>query len=223
MTRLIGGPELPSNQTEAYLDRKDGSTKVDEVGELQKLHAPHEYGSLVNASTMAPTGESEMMPIDSGTDDDEQKPGLATSLPSDTQGKRARHAAFEDFVRNRAQDIDSRTETVEDLDTEGNITSSRIIDHVRDYQAELFARAKAGNVIAVLDTGSGKTLIAALLLRDIVTKEMDRRASGHAPRSSFFLVGKVRSVYMLWTDVGWHCRQTMLLLQNSSTECFAKI
>lgn len=37
----------------------------------------------------------------------------------------------------------------------------------RQYQTELFERAKEGNVIACLDTGSGKTLIAVLLLQHI--------------------------------------------------------
>lgn len=64
----------------------------------------------------------------------------------------------------------------------------KIIDSVRDYQAELFARAKSGNVIAVLKTGSGKTLIAALLIRDTIVKEMEDRASGMPSRTTFFLV-----------------------------------
>lgn len=35
----------------------------------------------------------------------------------------------------------------------------------RAYQEEIFSRAQTGNVIAVLDTGSGKTFIAALLIK----------------------------------------------------------
>lgn len=37
----------------------------------------------------------------------------------------------------------------------------------RQYQMELFQRALEGNIIAVLDTGTGKTLIALLLLKQL--------------------------------------------------------
>ena len=37
----------------------------------------------------------------------------------------------------------------------------------RSYQIEMFQRAVNGNVIAVLDTGSGKTLIACLLIKHL--------------------------------------------------------
>jgi endoribonuclease Dicer len=58
----------------------------------------------------------------------------------------------------------------------------------REYQMELFDRAKKENIIAVLDTGSGKTLIAVLLLKHILDKELEDRAANLAPRVSFFLV-----------------------------------
>lgn len=80
----------------------------------------------------------------------------------------------------------------------------------RAYQIELFERAKVQNTIAVLDTGeqramqifedapferlkhiligSGKTLIAVLLLKDILQRELINRANGKAPRIAFFLV-----------------------------------
>lgn len=64
------------------------------------------------------------------------------------------------------------------------------IKNPRDYQSELFERAKKENTIAVLDTGSGKTLIAVLLLRHIIDEELERRAAGHMRRISFFLVGR---------------------------------
>jgi hypothetical protein len=37
----------------------------------------------------------------------------------------------------------------------------------REYQLELFEKAKKGNIIAVLDTGSGKTLIAVMLIQEM--------------------------------------------------------
>ena len=71
----------------------------------------------------------------------------------------------------------------------------RIISSPRDYQVELFERAKERNTIAVLDTGSGKTLIAALLLRHVIETELLDRAAGHHKRIAFFLVDKVALVF----------------------------
>lgn len=69
-----------------------------------------------------------------------------------------------------------------------------IIKSPREYQIELFERAKTQNTIAVLDTGSGKTLIAVLLLRHIIDQELERRASGKPHRVAFFIVPKVNLV-----------------------------
>ncbi|KAM0186201.1 hypothetical protein ACHAPC_004608 [Botrytis cinerea] len=63
-----------------------------------------------------------------------------------------------------------------------------IIESPRDYQLELFEKAKKQNIIAVLDTGSGKTFIAVLLLRWIIDQELEDRAIGKPHRVSFFLV-----------------------------------
>ena len=66
--------------------------------------------------------------------------------------------------------------------------SNVIITDPREYQVELFERAKKQNTIAVLDTGSGKTLIAVLLLKYIIDQELEDRAQGKPHRISFFLV-----------------------------------
>ena len=62
------------------------------------------------------------------------------------------------------------------------------ITNPRDYQTELFQRARDQNIIAVLDTGSGKTHIATLLLKHILDEELDSRAKGGTPKVAFFLV-----------------------------------
>ncbi|KAK8042544.1 dicer-like protein 1 protein [Apiospora phragmitis] len=72
--------------------------------------------------------------------------------------------------------------------------AQRVIDSPREYQVELFERAKERNTIAVLSTGSGKTAIAALLLRHTIEQEIIDRDSGQPPRISFFLVDKVSLV-----------------------------
>ena len=83
--------------------------------------------------------------------------------------------------------------------------STVIITDPREYQMELFEKAKEENIIAVLDTGiashllgavtsliqrlgSGKTLIAVLLLRHILDQELEDRAKGKKKRIAFFLV-----------------------------------
>ncbi|KAL8861765.1 MAG: hypothetical protein Q9178_001966 [Gyalolechia marmorata] len=65
----------------------------------------------------------------------------------------------------------------------------------REYQLELFERAKQQNTIAVLDTGSGKTLIAVLLLRHILDQELEDRLAGQKHRIAFFLVDSVTLVF----------------------------
>ncbi|KAJ4390605.1 Dicer-like protein 1 [Gnomoniopsis smithogilvyi] len=67
----------------------------------------------------------------------------------------------------------------------------KIIGKARDYQLELFERAKNENTIAILDTGSGKTLIAVLLLEHTINQELEDRKNGLSRRLAFFLVDKV--------------------------------
>lgn len=70
-----------------------------------------------------------------------------------------------------------------------------VITDPREYQIELFEKAKAHNTIAVLDTGSGKTLIAVLLLKHILQNELVDRGLGKPHRIAFFLVDSVTLVY----------------------------
>jgi endoribonuclease Dicer len=65
----------------------------------------------------------------------------------------------------------------------------------REYQMELFERAKHQNTIAVLPTGSGKTLIAVLLLRHILDQEVENRAAGQTSKHAFFLVTATTLVF----------------------------
>jgi hypothetical protein len=55
----------------------------------------------------------------------------------------------------------------------------------REYQKGIFLKAQQTNVIAVLDTGSGKTLISALLIKWIATLEHSQE------KVTVFLVPKV--------------------------------
>ncbi|KAF2703350.1 dicer-like protein 1 [Pleomassaria siparia CBS 279.74] len=73
-------------------------------------------------------------------------------------------------------------------------TSAQIINP-RDYQTELFQKARDRNVIAVLDTGTGKTHIATLLLRHILDQELETRSKGGTHKTAFFLVDSVNLVF----------------------------
>jgi endoribonuclease Dicer len=69
-------------------------------------------------------------------------------------------------------------------------------DIPRYYQIELFNKAKAGNVIAVLDTGSGKTLISLLLLK--------HEQNNNLGKTALFLVPTVPLVSQQASYLGSH-------------------
>jgi hypothetical protein len=200
MTILIDSDSHHSlKQVGADVSRLDLVTKTD------AMITPQEFDTLqlrensmdINATLL--TDDQKLISNGSDTDDDEPPPELPPSLFSNAQTKRAQNALFEHYVREKdvsqlqelAHGHEGPTELQNGTSSKEEASVKRIIDSARDYQSELFAQAKAGNIIAVLDTGSGKTLIAALLLRDVVTKEMEDRASGKSPRTSFFLVRHV--------------------------------
>lgn len=128
----------------------------------------------------------------SGTDPEstESSPVVQTQI----QRNRANRDIFNKFL---ARQVDQQAasqgfdHTMTSKTSEG---SKPIIEDPRDYQTELFERAKNENVIAVLDTGSGKTLIAALLMRHVAWQELEDRAKGKKPKISFFLVNSVHLV-----------------------------
>ncbi|KAI0022344.1 hypothetical protein F4780DRAFT_769771 [Xylariomycetidae sp. FL0641] len=138
----------------------------------------------------------------SGSEDSDSESERSTQQPSDEQDG-LEDATFDEFVRTHkeksiqlssdAMAKDDSTRSVAWLvrDAEGR----RIIATPREYQVELFERAKEKNTIAVMDTGTGKTLIAALLLRHTIHQELEDREAGMAPRMSFFLVDKVALVF----------------------------
>lgn len=60
---------------------------------------------------------------------------------------------------------------------------------MRQYQLDLYRAARIRNVIAYLDTGSGKTFISVLLIRDVAS--MHSRERNHVLKKTiFFLVPK---------------------------------
>ncbi|PHH62390.1 hypothetical protein CDD81_7186 [Ophiocordyceps australis] len=115
--------------------------------------------------------------------------------------RRREDAAFKSWVEKRSRrdsattgDKDAKALCLDRQSTASLIQSNEataIIKSPREYQMDLYHRAKERNSIIVLDTGSGKTLIAALLLRHTLDNELERRARGLTAKVAFFLVDKV--------------------------------
>lgn len=98
-----------------------------------------------------------------------------------------------------------------------------IITDPREYQLELFERAKKQNIIAVLDTGSGKTLIAVLLLRHIIDQELEDRAVGKKNRTAFFLVDSVALVFQQYEVLNTNLDQSIArFCGDMNTDLWAK-
>ncbi|KAI1300586.1 hypothetical protein F5Y03DRAFT_363829 [Xylaria venustula] len=111
-------------------------------------------------------------------------------------------SCFDDWLRDKRQNAYKKTNSSSAADEgiavkrgHARMEEAPIIRSPREYQTELFERAKQKNIIAVLDTGTGKTLIAALLLRHVVQQELDDRKAGQDHRLAFFLVDKVALVH----------------------------
>ncbi|UNI16858.1 Dicer-like protein 1 [Purpureocillium takamizusanense] len=138
----------------------------------------------------------------SDSDDDAAERYRLSNHPEIVRGvsalRRRGDAAFHQWVQ-RSQRLGSKhsvSKRAHDLDRSSaarmiQSNGQAIIATPREYQIELFERAKDKNLIIVLDTGSGKTLIAALLLRHTLDQELERRARGEPNKIAFFLVEKV--------------------------------
>ncbi|MBE3043364.1 DEAD/DEAH box helicase family protein, partial [Candidatus Bathyarchaeota archaeon] len=116
-----------------------------------------------------------------------------------TEKKRLDSATFQSFldnnedagVRRRENPTGGDANNAEGMTAAAIVRQSqshKILSSPREYQIELFERAKERNTIVVLATGSGKTLIAILLLRHVVEQEFERRAAGAGRKVAFFIV-----------------------------------
>lgn len=197
MTFTITPPvSLSLNMTDAGPDSEIQSIGVDGVHTSEEpcplLTQPNSIDLAIRPQNALPNLTVDE--FDTDGDEDENSTDQSSAVLVHAQRKHAQNAAFESFVnekdkcllKKKLAELDPQISV--GTNSKDGIGFGKIIDNVRDYQSELYARAKAGNVIAVLGTGCGKTLVAALLLRDVFTQERDDRASGKSPRISFFLV-----------------------------------
>jgi endoribonuclease Dicer len=144
-------------------------------------------------------GLSSLEEKDGDRSDDSDIDGLIFNPPKPPKNEpsqNAEYAAFMSWVADANRETASST-----LETEGDqvsvtlaeprVLSTQVITAPREYQTELFERAKEQNTIVVLDTGCGKTFIAVLLLRHMLEQELENRAQGQIRKTAFFLVDKV--------------------------------
>jgi endoribonuclease Dicer len=128
------------------------------------------------------------------SDSESESDESSSAVQAQILKNRANRDAFNQFLQLQ-DDEQSATQNFDNTFTSKTSESSmQIIESPRDYQTELFERAKKENIIAVLDTGSGKTLIAALLMRHVAWQELEDRANGKQAKMSFFLVNSVHLV-----------------------------
>ncbi|KAK6085655.1 RNase3 domain protein [Seiridium cupressi] len=170
----------------------------------------------INSKTEDTAYRAEDDPNSDGSDDDVSQDHDENKPRNLTAKRVADQDEFTQWIRQEQKRINEKSMGLpcesssmagwDDADVKRIISSchpadKRIISSPREYQVELFERAKEKNLIVVLPTGTGKTLIAALLVRHIVEQELvDRssKAENLEPRISFFLVDKISLVHQQW-------------------------
>ncbi|KAJ5973392.1 hypothetical protein N7481_010602 [Penicillium waksmanii] len=140
--------------------------------------------------------------------DDSESEDDQGSLQLTSESRKVQNVQFQALLNQYARDpgrtIEAKAQVPTDRPDSELAISSLLTKHdpnpghldPRAYQIELFERAKLQNTIAVLDTGKWMTLIAVLLLKEILQRELIDRADGKAPRIAFFL--KVDSVTLVF-------------------------
>ncbi|KAF3903015.1 hypothetical protein ABW20_dc0109555 [Dactylellina cionopaga] len=193
-----------NKQAQDFADKlpQDPLSSVDETTE-DSPSPPllgNDYSSIV-VDELVPTEEREDREIDDDTEPEESDDEVVV-----TQVRRIKKAqqkeTFEKWFSKQTLDIRAAPRKYNEEQDElysvksllSNTTTSIIADP-REYQLELFEKAKLQNTIAVLDTGSGKTLIATLLIRWVLDQELEERAKGRPPKICVFLVNSVTLVF----------------------------
>ncbi|KAL4887487.1 hypothetical protein BJY04DRAFT_212522 [Aspergillus karnatakaensis] len=153
-----------------------------------------------DASTIVSASVVSSAPDRDHSSSDESEIEVISPAQNTTQRRKLQKENFEALLAERAVTCDAKAEPVEDvpISTARLFTSKNLEQGTldpREYQIELFERAKVENTIAVLATGAGKTLIAVLLLKYTIEKELNSRADGEPHRISFFLVDSVALSY----------------------------
>ncbi|KAH9882094.1 Dicer-like protein 1 [Plenodomus biglobosus] len=163
------------------------------------------------SATSASGDEAEIPPKTNTQDEDEESDvdadiARAHGPKSTLERRRAQNEILKAYAANissritqqEVQEVSLKSTKEEQLSIREILAkqeTAKRITNPRDYQTELFLRAKSQNTIAVLDTGSGKTHIATLLLKHVLDDELEHRAAGRSPRIAAFLVDSVNLVF----------------------------
>jgi hypothetical protein len=197
LSRVVHPARRPQNA------QSSGSPHLTDV-----VHSPISLGVKSSHGNENASHESDR-DEDDGDGDDEVRPPTRTKKISER--KRRMNALADQYILGLAEKATHKDDEIKPEDealqsTKWLVNQSEnreIISSAREYQTELFERAKVKNIIAVLDTGlsqdndfltkanfvgTGKTLIAVLLLRHVFAKELEDRELGKPKRISFFLV-----------------------------------
>lgn len=146
--------------------------------------------------------------VDSDTSDTDVSETPLSTNPEKIK-QEANSIALDNYLKTREvgtnEQVSVSTTALRTIEQDDSPPSARIIDQVRDYQQELFERAKEENIIAVyafepscisiltlarLDTGSGKTLIACLLVRHVLDLEEQNQTQDKPRKLVFFLANR---------------------------------
>lgn len=84
-----------------------------------------------------------------------------------------RTRTVEQALTQEKEELEDPPDLLDDFEVEENTRPLAL--QPREYQYELYLKAVEENVIAVLDTGSGKTLIAVMLIKTIAAQEREER------------------------------------------------
>ncbi|KAK6348851.1 Dicer-like protein 1 [Orbilia blumenaviensis] len=197
--------EIIKRQAREYVGRLPTSNgllpdEIDESSSEEARTAP-EVENLRNKNDGS-DDEGHERDIDSDSDEDPDDAVIVTHTRR--AAKAQQKATFEKWFTKKAHDIETNPKNLSEGSKDNELvsikellsnTAKTIITDPREYQIELFERAKTTNTIAVLDTGSGKTLIATLLIRWMLDQELEERARGKPPKICVFLVNSVTLVF----------------------------
>ncbi|RDA87011.1 hypothetical protein CP532_6707 [Ophiocordyceps camponoti-leonardi (nom. inval.)] len=161
-------------------ERKEAQRGVKETGATEKETSSSSTPLQPDASVLTDSED------DNAIDRYRDLPQGIVDPRAPSARKRRGDAAFQQWIIESQKTPTDQVRSVDRFTTANLIEHNedkRIIASPREYQTELFERAKDRNLII--------TLIAALLLRYTLDQELERRAVGEPSRVAFFVVDKV--------------------------------
>jgi endoribonuclease Dicer len=153
----LSPPDLAQHRQSSLLTQSSSDPDPSDLPLYQK-------GFTTNEKSVAEPDSLE--DYDDAEDDEDDEALPSTKKRKISERKRRMNAIADNYAQEQAQksleeDIRSNRQNMEDQSTRYIVhqaESQRIISTPREYQTELFERAKKKNIIAVLDTGKSTSL-----------------------------------------------------------------